>query len=353
MGQSVAQSHGVLSVQHVPHILLGIDVHQRHVYQGNILQCPGRHPLITRALSHAMQTSPEQLLRCRRRFRQYMWDNLTADLGSPPVHGWNWTPTFGPVYLFQEVLLPEPEREYAVTSEGGAVSIDGHVMILDNDLETQFAATRAWGRRHRFRELQLMGAAARAETRQQAAAAARVDQSVAQVLRRHGVAAGTSAVAPIAVDQSVAQVALASAVDAAASTDTENAAAADEAEGVTAAAATLESDISIELVEVCRAMVTRLEHYSDLQVAELEILMALGLRPVQGEEEGFFCSYCRNNRRKEELFDNLYQIRNHFEHNHELPEHARIPAVDLDDMNAAMADFEEAGRNGEEAQEHP
>eukprot|EP00435_Cladocopium_sp_Y103_P040938 s2819_g11.t1 len=103
----------------------------------------------------------------------------------------------------------------------------------------------------------------------------------------------------------------------------------------------------------CRAMVLRLEHYSDLQVAELEILVALGLRPVQGEEEGFFCSYCRNNRRKEESFDNLYQIRNHFEHNHDLPEHARTPVLDLDEMNAAMADFEEAGRKGKEAQEHP
>eukprot|EP00435_Cladocopium_sp_Y103_P061600 s556_g23.t1 len=84
MGQSVARSHGAKSVRDIPHILLSIGANREHVYQGNILQCPPRHPLVTRALCDAMQTSPAQLVRTYLRFCEYLWAELTADLGHVP-----------------------------------------------------------------------------------------------------------------------------------------------------------------------------------------------------------------------------------------------------------------------------
>eukprot|EP00435_Cladocopium_sp_Y103_P035754 s3156_g9.t1 len=207
MGQSVAQSHGVRSVRDVPHIILSIGANRRHVYQGNILQCPARHPLITRALSDAMRTTPAQLVRTYLRFCQYLWSELTADLGHAPVHGWNWTPTFGPVYLFQEVLLPKPERKEVRTVKGDVVPIDGHVMTLAGPGNPQYAATRAWGWKHGFLELQLTASAAAAEATRQAAADAAANQSVAQVEASGSASSAGPGVASAATDQSVAQVA--------------------------------------------------------------------------------------------------------------------------------------------------
>eukprot|EP00435_Cladocopium_sp_Y103_P015393 s41_g3.t1 len=56
---------------------MSIGANKRHIYQGNILQCSPRHPLVTRALADAMGTSPRKLVQRYLRFCEFLWQELS------------------------------------------------------------------------------------------------------------------------------------------------------------------------------------------------------------------------------------------------------------------------------------
>eukprot|EP00435_Cladocopium_sp_Y103_P063078 s556_g24.t1 len=203
----------------------------------------------------------------------------------------------------------------------------------------RYAATRAWGWKHGFRELQLTASAAAAEASRQAAAAAAANQSVAQV----AAAASAPGAAPAAPDQSVAQVIELAALDQSVAqvVDAVGAGATGSSEAAPPPAA-LESEVSPELVRACQDIAARVKDYNALQAAELETLVALGLRPAKRESDWLTCLHCRNNRRQEKLFQGTDQVREHFQHNHELPERAEVAVPDPDAAAEAMENMDEA-----------
>ena len=98
---------------------------------------PG-HPLIRMAIQHAFGgqvlsrvASIEYMIFCH-----YLWNTISRDMGSDPKVGWNVTPTFGPIYLFQEYHKHAHDTSTLVKNEGHHfVSRDG----------TLVAFTRCWG----------------------------------------------------------------------------------------------------------------------------------------------------------------------------------------------------------------
>ena len=110
-GQRVAQSSGqrvappteVRDLSQVPHLLLSIGQNRKHIFQGNIWHASAKHPLLARAVGHALGTSQSHLKRYLL-FCEFLWAELRRDLGKDPVQGWNFCPTLGPIYLFQEQM---------------------------------------------------------------------------------------------------------------------------------------------------------------------------------------------------------------------------------------------------------
>ena len=106
-GQRVAQSSGqrvappteARALSQVPHLLLSIGQKRKHIFQENIWHASAKHPLLARAVGHALGTSQSHLKRYLL-FCEFLWAELRRDLGKDPVPGWNFCPTLGPIYLF-------------------------------------------------------------------------------------------------------------------------------------------------------------------------------------------------------------------------------------------------------------
>lgn len=134
------------TLRDMPHMMMSIGANKRHIYQGSILQCPARHPLITRALANAMGTNQASLVRRYLRFCELLWTEMERDLGQTPKRGWNFAKTLGPIYLFEEKLVGKPrgKQRMVLTSLEEEILVDGHMMFLPGNTTT-FAATRAGG----------------------------------------------------------------------------------------------------------------------------------------------------------------------------------------------------------------
>ncbi|CAK9013330.1 unnamed protein product [Durusdinium trenchii] len=152
-GQRVAQSSGqrvappteVRDLSQVPHLLLSIGQNRKHIFQVNIWHASAKHPLLARAVGHALGTSQSHLKRYLL-FCEFLWAELRRDLGKDPVQGWNFCPTLGPIYLFQEQMDGQGKAERdrrGRTCLGEEFPVDGHFMFTTGG--TRYAATRAWG----------------------------------------------------------------------------------------------------------------------------------------------------------------------------------------------------------------
>eukprot|EP00438_Fugacium_kawagutii_P036833 Skav223146 [mRNA] locus=scaffold6891:1309:2787:- [translate_table: standard] len=135
-----------------PHLIMSRGANKRHVFQGNILGCSPKHPLIARALADAMSATPRQLDNSYLKFCLFLWNEMERDLQAKPEIGWNFCPTLGPIYLLEERFFA---NEKSVRVHNEATPVDGHFMLLADG--QRYAATRAWGWKNGF-----LGAALRA-----------------------------------------------------------------------------------------------------------------------------------------------------------------------------------------------
>ena len=119
-GQRVAPPTEVRALSQVPHLLLSIGQNRKHIFQGNIWHASAKHPLLARAVGHALGTSQSHLKRYLL-FCEFLW----AD-----------------IYLFQEQGKAERDRR-GRTCLGEEFPVDGHYMFTTSG--TRYAATRAWG----------------------------------------------------------------------------------------------------------------------------------------------------------------------------------------------------------------
>eukprot|EP00438_Fugacium_kawagutii_P029105 Skav231974 [mRNA] locus=scaffold1566:9251:10885:+ [translate_table: standard] len=85
-----------------PHLIMSRGANQEHVFQGNILGCSAKHPLMARAISDAISTTQEQLANSYLKFCKFLWKEMEKDLNGTPEIGWNFCPTLGPIYLLEE-----------------------------------------------------------------------------------------------------------------------------------------------------------------------------------------------------------------------------------------------------------
>ena len=84
-------------------MVMAIGVKPDHIFQGIIYHKPN-HPLLRQAIQHAFgrqvfaaKANLEHMILCK-----YLWEVLKKDMGRTPAVGWNVSPTYGPIYLFQE-----------------------------------------------------------------------------------------------------------------------------------------------------------------------------------------------------------------------------------------------------------
>ena len=116
-------------------LVMAIGVKQDHIFQGIIYGRP-RHPLIRMAIQHAFGgqvrmrvASIEYMIFCK-----FLDSALHRDMQSPPKVGWNLSPTYGPIYLFQQ------HKNYP---HRAPVTNDGHYFVTADG--TPVAFTRCWG----------------------------------------------------------------------------------------------------------------------------------------------------------------------------------------------------------------
>ena len=138
-GQRVAQSLGGTSLREVPHLVMSIGAAKNHIYQGNIFGARAQHPLLRRALAHILGVEHTWAVNNYLGFCKFLWQELGRDLQRDPQPGWNYSESFGPIFLFQEIL-----RKKATTvrpASGEELPVDGHYMTFGED-RTSYAATR-------------------------------------------------------------------------------------------------------------------------------------------------------------------------------------------------------------------
>lgn len=320
LSQRMAQPPGTNAVAEVvigtdlheqPHLVMSRGANQKHIYQGNILCCSAQHPLLARAIGECLQTTRRQLQKQYLRFCEFLWEEMQRDLGSMPAVGWNFCPTLGPIYLFEEKLLREKGKivQAATTSTNEAVPVDGYFMCIANSA-TCYAATRAWGWNHGFLEVALTSLAVTKQEAVEQSMAQSTRQSMAQPLSEAAsssggrTGAGTEAVAP----------------------------------ATTEAASELTAAILAECVSIAN------ESYSDLVPTEVATLVGLGLRPAQTKTGYLTCIHCRNRRRGEKKFQGVDQVREHFQ-NHDGADPAAVTSVSVaEEPVPEMESMEPAGR---------
>eukprot|EP00438_Fugacium_kawagutii_P036834 Skav223147 [mRNA] locus=scaffold6891:10010:12865:- [translate_table: standard] len=282
--QRIAQpgwAEGVLRVvqgddlQRQAHLVMSRGADKSHVYQGNILACSPGHPLMVRAIHDAIGTTNSQLNKQYLRFCQFLWRELTNDLGSEPQIGWNFCPTLGPVYLFDERFVKNGKRRVkSVQVNDVEVEVDGHFMFLEGE-EVRYAATRAWGWSHGF-----LQAALTAEV---------MGQNIAQPASSSTLAASSSSTSGD-VAQSIAQPG-----PAASEGDTDM--------------------VTSEVLDRCIAAAAASPHYAGLVESEIATLFGMGLSVI---DDGWLCCrICRNRSRKPKKFQGTNEVRGHFRTGHE------------------------------------
>ena len=333
-GQRVAQSSGqrvappteVRDLSQVPHLLLSIGQNRKHIFQGNIWHASAKHPLLARAVGHALGTSQSHLKRYLL-FCEFLWAELRRDLGKDPVQGWNFCPTLGPIYLFQEQMDGQGKAERdrrGRTCLGEEFPVDGHFMFTTGG--TRYAATRAWGWKKGFLPVALGAIATqRAEA-----------QSVAQPEPQPGTPApeAPSAPPPEAPSSSAAQQRIAQLQE------TPSAATQPAANQVEVPP--LETTITPEGLERIMAVATGQSWYEGLTRAEVEIFTVQGLREATRREGYLSCLFCKSRKRQQLLFQGTNEVRNHFEGNHERPEATEaVSSAVAQEIGQAMAVVEQ------------
>ncbi|OLQ12816.1 hypothetical protein AK812_SmicGene3231 [Symbiodinium microadriaticum] len=117
-------------------LLMAIGVKRDHIFQGTIYGQP-KHPLFMRAIAHAFAkeifskiANLEYMIFCKA-----LWRFLRDDMKEDPQVGWNISPTYGPVYLLQEMHSHQLKKK-------GDMGNDGHYFVTANN--TTVAYTRCW-----------------------------------------------------------------------------------------------------------------------------------------------------------------------------------------------------------------
>ncbi|CAE7270546.1 unnamed protein product [Symbiodinium sp. KB8] len=107
-----------------------------HIFQGIIHGQP-KHPLFMRAIAHAFSkeiftkvANLEYMIFCKA-----LWRFLRDDMKQEPAVGWNISPTYGPIYLLQEM------HSHTLKSKGD-MGNDGH--YFDTKKQFTVAYTRCW-----------------------------------------------------------------------------------------------------------------------------------------------------------------------------------------------------------------
>ena len=277
-GQRVAQSLGGHSLKDVPHLAMSIGAAENHIFQGNIFGARPGHPLLRRAVAHMLGSTATWALKHYLGYCKFLWDELKQDLGHDPQKGWNFSKSFGPIFLFQEKLRGK-DRE-AKTTLGNVVAVDGHYMVYGDG--KSYAATRGCGWRNGFVATALTGLAVAAA------------HSVAEAGQAHGVAERD--------------------VSAAASSSGQGGAALGGAEVEEPVGAS--SELTEDVLAAVQAAVQQEKQYEMLQPAEVENLVALGLRVAVRREGYLTCVHCKNRRKKELCFQGGPEIREHFMEGH-------------------------------------
>lgn len=283
-GQSIAQACGVQSIAQTPHLVLAIGQKKNHIFQGCILDCSPKHPLLTEAIRHCCKTEQHQLRGNYMLFCMHLWRLMKQDLGgSDPQHGWNWTRTYGPIFLFQEVTLRDDGGHVVrqmVDTSGTTVPMDGHVMTLPAGAP-HFACTRAWGWNHGFKTFL---EAVLTCTGQEQITAPSSKQSIAAS------SASSQSIAQASSSQSIAQTAE------------------DESDEVMPAYLELTPEKIEKIQEIAKV-----QWYADLHPWEVRKFISMGLRDSEDGRGFLVCKFCKNRKRKHINFQGHNEVRLHFE----------------------------------------
>ena len=137
-----------------PYVILSIGANGEHIYQGNIWHVSQSHPLLVYALQEVLRTEEKQLKKRYLLFCEQLWKALSKDLEQAPKPGWNYSQTWGPVYLFRETLRKGFGKRGKQWEDAAGVSmpVDGHFMEMAGG-KGVYAATRAWNWSHGFEEV--------------------------------------------------------------------------------------------------------------------------------------------------------------------------------------------------------
>ena len=117
-------------------LLMAIGIKRDHIFQGIIYGQP-RHPLFMRAIAHASSkeiftkvANLEYMIFCKA-----LWRFLRDDMKQEPTVGWNISPTYGPVYLLQEM------HSHSLRTKGD-MGNDGHYFVTKDKITVAY--TRCW-----------------------------------------------------------------------------------------------------------------------------------------------------------------------------------------------------------------
>ena len=105
-------------------LVMAIGLKRDHIFKGIIYGRP-HHPLLRMAIQHAFGgqvrmrvDSIEYMIFCR-----FLYSALHRDMQCPPKVGWNLSPTYGPIYLFQELKNYLTTRPWHLPDAGGGAKV--------------------------------------------------------------------------------------------------------------------------------------------------------------------------------------------------------------------------------------
>eukprot|EP00438_Fugacium_kawagutii_P019890 Skav216930 [mRNA] locus=scaffold4872:6394:9770:- [translate_table: standard] len=294
-----------------PHLIMSRGANKHHVFQGNILGCSPKHPLIVRALADAMSATPKQLDNCYLKFCLFLWKEMERDLQATPEIGWNFCPTLGPIYLLEERFFG---NEKSVRVHNEATPVDGHFMLLANG--RKYAATRAWGWKNGF-----LGAALRAVAMGGVNVALNVpQQGLTDAETDEEEEAVTAVEGPATTEEEI----LEKTESDAAETPPETVSPQPAAENASLVMDEPEGDDTLtpELLHRCVAVATNCTHYAGLEENEIALYVSIGLTV---HKDGWLCcSQCKNRKgRSRKMFQGTDQVREHFLEQHAAVEEAQ------------------------------
>ena len=117
-------------------LLMAIGIKRDHIFQDIIYGQP-KHPLFMRAIAHAFSeeiftkiANLEYMIFCKA-----LWRFLRDDMKQEPTVGWNISPTYGPIYLLQEM------HSHSLKTKGD-MGNDGHYFVTKDKITVAY--TRCW-----------------------------------------------------------------------------------------------------------------------------------------------------------------------------------------------------------------